>query len=67
MKWQPIETAPKDETRVWLYGGIEGPRLVNKGFFSRVDGCWYMCGVGHLNGMWEPSHWILAGEDTEDT
>jgi hypothetical protein len=46
--WQPIDTAPKDRSDVWLFCPIEEPHQC-VGFFSDGDG-----------GYWEPSEKLVA-------
>lgn len=70
MSWQPIETAPKDGTEIWL--GCPGHRAVGywgtlgvlPGWISRMgptpyDGDWPI--EEHLGGN-QPTHWQPAPE-----
>lgn len=47
MNWQPIDTAPKDDTPVDLWCGQYNERLVN---YRRVD-------LGEGNVFYEPIEW----------
>jgi hypothetical protein len=55
MNWQPIETAPKDGTRVILY---RAGRKVCLGEYVPRDWGWMLEGWKNSNGnFFEPSHW----------
>ena len=61
MDWQPIETAPKDGTRILLYPAFSNGRGQYQGdigYFYSPGECWYLQNVGHLNGRWRPTHWM---------
>jgi hypothetical protein len=63
MEWQPIETAPKDGTRVLVYvepfGSLIGSNTFN--LFGRTSGDrWYCDGVW-LDGS-VPTHWMPLPE-----
>lgn len=58
MKWQPIATAPKDGTAVWLTNEADGEVCGSE---------WVLCDIG-VNGRyawsftdakWRPTHWML--------
>lgn len=62
MDWQPIETAPKDGTRVLLIGhrGAEAD-IGNWSMHGRYDRstkrygiCWGCAGIAYVN----PTHWM---------
>lgn len=57
MKWKPISSAPKDGTHVLLKPVFE-MQMAYPGHWSDLYGCWYADEVGHLNGLWEPTHWM---------
>ena len=53
-KWQPIETAPLDETRVLLYRS-EWMENMGIGYWDVADQAWYLYGgtPWHM-----PTHWM---------
>jgi hypothetical protein len=51
MNWQPISTAPKDGTTVFLYCDDYVPYAVGVG--SWEDDEWIIDGAG-----WVPTHWM---------
>ena len=54
MNWQPIETAPKDETRIILWR--EGWQEANAvGFWSESDKSWNAVGSTYFVGA---THWM---------
>ena len=60
MDWQPIETAPKDGTRVMVWNAVTGSYITAfepPKFAAR--GLWPMRGWGEHDGTWypEPTHW----------
>ena len=54
-EWQPIETAPKDGTRImlWLSGPIRRPKAIFGRWCPRYSGFW-MTDVGGA----KPTHWM---------
>ncbi len=50
--WQPIETAPKDGTRVLLYEPRDDEHMIEVGFWDYDS--WY--GPVHVYTIW-PTHW----------
>lgn len=57
MDWMPIETAPKDGTRILTYS----PRAAKLGFstirinlWNKSMGCWWHTNTNH----WPPTHWM---------
>ncbi len=61
MKWQPIETAPKDESRILLYrtGWAEA---IAVGWWSNANVCWMS-----IPGTWEwkATHWMPLPDPPE--
>ena len=56
MNWQPIDTAPKDRTKVLTYGPLKD----GSGFYQEVQGYWksgYWPVVLMHNSL-EPTHWM---------
>lgn len=55
MERQPIETAPRDGTRVLLHPAIEVHDDWSKGWWSDTYQCWMVGGspMGHV-----PTHWM---------
>ena len=75
MKWQPIETAPKDGTRVDLWLRVHAsPRSfgfsdafrVPEGYFQ--DGVWGHSQGGSFRELYQPyiTHWMPLPEPPED-
>lgn len=63
-KWQPIESAPKDGTRVLLWSDAK-PTRINE--VKRVQiGYWHQPANPEFSGFWtagkEPSHWRSVPE-----
>lgn len=60
--WQPIETAPKD--RWLLLAPPLGPTQSGSavGVWSNAHECWYDVTIGHVNGLWKPTHWRYLPE-----
>ena len=61
MTWQPIETAPKDGTRVLIYQPAGMWRSCNRG--ARIDlAYWHQPGNAEKPGFWmptsRPTHWM---------
>lgn len=54
-EWQPIETAPKDETRVLL--GRAGVHAMHTAFWR--GGIWHCGGHSYFN---NPTHWMPLPE-----
>lgn len=62
-EWQPIETAPKDETWIWLFGELSGEPQGRLGFWAE-SGDW----AGWFDSEiaphtltawgWQPTHWM---------
>lgn len=54
--WQPIETAPRDGTRVLLHPAIEVADVASKGHWNAAERCWIVggspSGVRHTH--WQP-------------
>jgi hypothetical protein len=68
MKWQPIETAPKDETSVLLYGFWEGELNARddqpevwKAHFA-YDKWWVEGGEYYSQCVINPTHWMPLPE-----
>lgn len=69
MEWQPIETAPKDQTYVllWLSGeGHHGPRRYNITVGVYTPSGWYYIadGSGGKTSN-DPSHWMPLPDPPE--
>lgn len=62
MKWQPIETAPKDDERVLLYSGYGGAQAVCR--WSDHFGQWMVCAGGTV--FQDPNHWMPLPPAPED-
>jgi hypothetical protein len=61
-QWQPIETAPKDGTRILLFTKMYGP---STGHWDAFNGSWVLHSV--LNSEAEITHWQpLPTPPTED-
>lgn len=67
MEWQPIETAPKDGTRILLArigknetGKDLGVWWACRGWWSDKWQCWYN-GV-EPSGLAKPTHWLMLPE-----
>jgi hypothetical protein len=65
-KWRPIETAPKDGTRIILYqpggDGDDPSRTTDIGAWGRWEGaswCWVMTAG---DGWVRPTHWMPLPE-----
>ena len=58
-QWQPIETAPKDNTKVLLFVPVFGPSI---GYFDAhgPDNLW--CVRGIVNRGVQPTHWMPLPE-----
>lgn len=54
-EWQPIETAPRDETELLLW--VNGGCVV--GFFNPYTGYW---DDGEYRSKMSPTHWMLPPE-----
>ena len=54
--WRPISEAPKDGTPLLLYPTFAHMFDVAMGYWHHEHDCWYMVNLGHLNGLWEPTH-----------
>ena len=73
-KWQPIETAPKDGTRILVYGIWEG-ELIGKAKeadvwlcsgFDEYRKCFPVDGIdGYEAWVNDPTHWAPAPEKPE--
>lgn len=61
--WQPIDTAPKDGTRilVWPYWSDGIPAAVQWRTMKRVPGRWEV-GFGHYAINANPTHWMQLPE-----
>lgn len=70
-KWQEIETAPKDGTRILSFGCLHGDRGVDMGEkpMAQVSrymdsfNCWYSAEWGSHS----PTHWMPLPEPPKDT
>ena len=57
-EWQPIDMAPKDGTALLLHPAFDRLFAVGRWAWEYDEGVWYMDNVGHLNGIWKPTHWM---------
>ena len=67
MNWQPIETAPKDGTKIDLWDAAYGCRVVNAKWdnhYSTGDKSW---GRNSVDGpfCYEPTHWMPIPQPPE--
>lgn len=67
MNWLPIETAPKDETEILLYGRLHGDEHMRSGFWGSEpdDGNWYdhEAASHSLPALgFAPTHWMPLPE-----
>lgn len=63
-EWRAMDTAPKDGTHVMLCPVMGTQNGSTSGYWTTEyyeEGCWYMDGVGHLNGLWKPDAWRHLG------
>lgn len=78
-EWQPIETAPKDGTVVFLYGtwageinGISNQPTVDIGSWAGGDSDfsgddWWQLATGDAYGCWmRPTHWLPIPDAPKD-
>lgn len=65
MNWQPIETAPKDGTRILIFNGNTLSAYWYK-FVSKQGGSWQLTEAGGYAGdgdlSSEPTHWMPLPE-----
>ena len=62
MKWQPIETAPKDETWILLWFPLGDETKCKIGFWSEQYADWFDSeAASHSITSWgvSPTHWML--------
>ena len=64
MKWQPIETAPKDRTTVLVYEPSHPSSLIDDGFVDAAyfNGAVWQSGFGYP----EPTHWMPLPEPPKE-
>lgn len=58
--WQPIETAPKNETWIILFGDLYGEPHGHVGFWSEDDADWFDSEAASKSLTafgWKPTHW----------
>jgi hypothetical protein len=57
-EWQPIETAPRDET--YILGYADGEMTVVHWRDYDGEGCWQLAvsGLHADDGEWWPTHWM---------
>jgi len=57
--WQDIETAPKDETWVLLYGDECDEPRVHAAFWSEEGRDWFdsEAASNSVTDFWQPTHW----------
>ena len=53
-KWQPIETAPKDGTKVLIF--VMGKNVMQASY-SRCNEYWIDCWCSNMSGVYSPTHW----------
>ena len=70
MKWKPIETAPKDGTKILVYGlfageiiGTSGEQTIGVAFWDGgrsdyVNFHWKAANTDAYAGWWRPTHWM---------
>lgn len=54
--WRPIEEAPKDGGEFLAWPSMKPNRAAALCCWDSGNRCWYHVGVGHLNGLWHPTH-----------
>jgi hypothetical protein len=70
--WQPIDTAPKDGTKVWVYGCFDG---AEKGFMATAHYCtqddygdgWIFVGMNPGTWKYKLTHWQPLPQPPEAT
>jgi hypothetical protein len=61
--WQPIDSAPKDGSRILIYGCANcGGLTMHTARFKVERGAWI---VSHNVAMFEPTHWMPLPEPPE--
>ena len=71
-EWQPIETAPKDGTRILVYNGSiyvaawEEATMTLKEKKDWVYSCYSLNGWNYYEIVYEPTHWMPLPKPPDD-